>query len=182
MTYHISRTTFDTPRFQISHQRQQYLWIVYVSCMLLFLSCQTEQGNYTAVSHNGQYVYGVWKARTAKAAKNLSRQIDQTWTGGLLQIDPLSLITTEEPMDLLPANEEATHWVRVGNPSVDVGKDLYKNVIGGNPELYHSYGFIEGVSVEYQTPRLGSHPLILLEIFDMGTSENAFGVYSRDPG
>ena len=180
MTYHVSRSTFDTPRFQISHQWQLYLWIVYLSCMLLFLACQTEQGNYTAVSQNGQYIYGVRKARTAKAAKNLSRQIDQASTEGLLQIDSLSLITTEKPMDLLPANEEASHWVRVGKPSVDVGKDLYKNVIGGNPELYHSYGFIEGASVEYQTPRLGSQPLILLEVFDMGTPENAFGVYSRN--
>ena len=180
MTYHESRFTFDTLRFQISHQRHQYLWFVYASCLLLFLSCQTEQGNYTAVSQNGQYVYGVWKARTVKAAKNLSRQIHQASTEGLLPIEALSLITTEKPMDLLPANGEATHWVRAGKPSVDVGKDLYKNVIGGNPELYHSYGFVEGASVEYQTPRLGSQPFILLEIFDMGTPENAFGVYSRD--
>ena len=180
MTYHESRFTFDIPRFQLSHQWRQYLWIVYASGMLLFFSCQVEQGNYTAVSQNGPYVYGVWKARTAKAAKNLSGQIDQASTEGLLQIDLLSSITTEKPLDLLPANKEASHWIRVGKPGVDVGKDLYKNVIGGNPELYHSYGFIEGASVEYQTPRLGSQPLILLEVFDMGTPENAFGVYSRN--
>ena len=179
VTYHESRFTFDTLRFQTSHQ-WKYLWIVYAAWMLLFFSCQADQGNYTAVSQNGQYVYGVWKARTAKAAKNLSRHIDQTSPEGLLQIDSLSSITTEKPLDLLPANEEASHWVRVRQPSVDVGKELYKNVIGGNPKLYHSYGFVEGASVEYQTPRLGSQPLILLEVFDMGTPENAFGVYSRD--
>ena len=180
MTYHESRFTFDNPRFQISGQWRQYPWIAYVVCMLLLLSCQAEQGNYTAVSQNGRYVYGVWKARTAKAAIKLSREIHQASTEELLQVDSLSLITSEKPMDLLPANGEATHWVRAGTPSVDVGKDLYKNVIGGNPELYHSYGFVEGASVEYQTPRLGSQPLILFEIFDMGTPENAFGVYSRD--
>ena len=180
MTYHVSRFAFDTPNLHISHQWRQVLWIVYASWLLLFISCQTEQGNYTAVSQNGQYVYGVWKARTAKAAKELSRQIYQASTEGLLQIDSLSLITTEKPMDLLPADEEASHWVRVRKPSVDVGKDLYKHVIGGNPELYHSYGFVEGASVEYQTPRLGSQPLIHLEVFDMGTPENAFGIYSRD--
>ena len=180
MTYHESRFTFDTPRFRISRQWRQYLWIVYASWMLLFTSCQTEQGNYTAVSQSGQYIYGVWKARTTKAAENLSREIHQAPTQGLLQSDLLSQITTEKPMDLLPGSGEATHWVRAAKPSVDVGKDLYKNVIGGNPELYHSYGFVEGVSVEYQTPRLGSQPFILLEVFDMGTPENAFGVYSRD--
>ncbi len=192
MTYHVSRITFCTPHFQISHRWRQYLWIVHVSCALLFLSCQAEQGNYTAVSQNGQYVYGVWKARTAKAAKGLSRQITQvpvssrmlgevgTRTETLPQMDSLPLITTAKPMDLLPANGEASHWVRAGKPSVDIGKALYKNVIGGNPELYHNYGFIEGATVEYQTPRLGSQPLILLEVFDMGTPENAFGIYSRN--
>ena len=180
MTYHESRFTFDTPHFQISRQWRQYFWIVYASWMLLFTSCQTEQGNYTAVSQSGQYIYGVWKARTAKAAENLSREIHQALTQELLQGDSLPLITTEKPMDLLPANGEATHWIRAAKPSVDVGKDLYKNVIGGNPELYHSYGFVEGASVEYQTPRLGSQPFILLEVFDMGIPENAFGVYSRD--
>ena len=158
--------------------------------MLLFLACQTEQGNYTAVSQNGQYVYGVWKSRTAKAAKELSRQITQVpierdtqnsaWTKAPPQIDLLSSITTAKPVDLLPTDGEASHWVRAGKPSVDIGRDLYKHVIGGNPELYHNYGFIEGVTVEYQTPRLGSQPLILLEVFDMGTPENAFGVYSRN--
>ncbi len=148
--------------------------------MPLLLSCQREQGNYTVVNQNGQYLYGVWKARTAKAAEVLSRQTQDTWTEEPPQVDLLSSITTAKPIELLPADGEASHWVRVGKPSVDVGKDLYKNVIGGNPELYHNYGFIEGASVEYQTPRLGSQPLILLEVFDMGTPENAFGVYSRN--
>ena len=179
VTYHESRITFDTPYFQIFHRWQQYLWIVCVFCMLLLLSCQTERGNYTAVSQGGQYVYGVWKARTAKAAKEFSHQIAQAWTVGSPQIDAPSLITAAMPAELLPADGDTSYWVRVGKPSVDIGKDLYKNVIGGNPELYHSYGFIEVVTVEYQTPRLGSQPLILLEIFDMGTPENAFGVYSR---
>ena len=151
-----------------------------MSCALLLLSCQTEQGNYTVVSQSGQYVYGVWKARTAKAAKDLSRHMDRALTEGLPQVGLLPLVTTEKPVNLLPANGEASHWVRVGAPSIDVGKDLYKNVIGGNPQLYHNYGFIEGASVQYQTPRLGSQPLILLEVFDMGTPENAFGIYSRN--
>ena len=150
-------------------------------CMLLFLSCQSEQGNYTVVSQNGQYVYGVWKARTAKTAEALSRQIAQgAWTEAPPHIDALSFITTAKPTELLPADGEVSHWIRVGKPSIDAGEELYKNVIGGNPELYHNYGFIEAASVEYQTPRLGSQPLILLEVFDMGTPENAFGVYSRN--
>lgn len=180
MTDHELRITFDTPRFQNSHRWGRYLWIAFVSCALPLLSCQTEQGNYTIASQNGQYIYGAWKARTAKAAKDLSRQMDQASAEGISQVGPLLSVTTEKPMGLLPANGEVSHWVRVGEPSIDVGKDLYRNVIGGNPELYHNYGFIEGASVQYQTPRLGSQPLILLEVFDMGTPENAFGIYSRN--
>lgn len=179
MTYCISRFTFNIPPFQIARRGRKYLWGVYLFCMLLFLSCQTEKGSYTAVGQSGQCVYSVWKARTAKAAAELSYQITQARKANLHQI-PLLTITAAKPIELLPADEEASHWVRVGDAGVDVGKDLYKNVIGGSPELYHSYGFIEGASVEYQTPRLGSQPLILLEIFDMGTPENAFGIYSRN--
>ncbi len=180
MTYHIARFIFDTLRFQNFHRWCQYLWIVYVSCALPLLACQTEQGDYTIASQNGQYIYGVWKARTAKAAKDLSGQMEQTSVEGIPQVDSLRSITTEKPVSLLPTDGEASHWVRAGEPSSDVGKDLYKNVIGGNPELYHSYGFIEGASVQYQTPQLGSQPLILLEVFDMGSPENAFGIYSRN--
>ncbi len=172
MTYYVSC-------FQIHHQWWQYLWIFHAFYTLLFLSCRAEQGNYTAVNQNGQYVYGVWDARTARAAKTFSRQIAQAWAQVPPRIDPLPIITTTRPTGFLPANGAASHWVRSRKPSIYIGKDLYKDVIGGNPELYHTYGFIEGANVEYQTPQLGSKPLIFVEVFDMGSPENAFGLYSR---
>ena len=179
MTYPVSLFTFCTSHLQIYQQWRRYLWIFHAFYTLLFLSCRAEQGNYTAVNQNGQYVYGVWKARTAKAAKTLSRQIAQAWTEAPPQIDSLPVITTAKPIEFLPANGEASHWISARKPSTYIGEDLYKHVISGNPELYHIYGFIEGADVEYQTPRLGSKPLIYVEVFDMGTPENAFGLYSR---
>ena len=154
------------------------LWIFHAFYPLFFLSCHTEQGNYTAVNQYGHYVYGVWNARTAKAAEKLSHQIVQACASESPQINPLSISTTARPIDLLPADKEASHWVRSRKPSSYTRENLYNDVLGGNAELYRTYGFVEQANVEYQTPQLGSSPLILVEIFDMRSPENAFGLYS----
>lgn len=161
-------------------KRWQYHWFFHTVYAFIFLSCYAEQGNYTAVNHNDQYLYGIWYARTAKAAENLSRQIDTAFATKSPQIKPLPIITIVKSINLLPEDGEATGWVRSREPSTYTGQHLYKDVIGGNAGLYHSYGFVEGANVEYQTPKFGSKPLILVEIFDMGTPENAFGRYSFD--
>ena len=187
--FHASRS-----RFCIRHPLWHHLWIFQVFCSLLFFSCRAEQGNYTAVSQNGQYVYGVWNARTAQAAKKLSHQIVQVWlketkeigVGAGLKLSFASrsegnapTMTIANPMDLLPRDGEASQWVRSRQASTYIGKNLYQDVLGGgNAELYHAYGFVEQTDVEYQTPQLGSKPLILVEISDMGSPENAFGLYS----
>ena len=160
--------------------RWHYIWFFHIICALIFLSCRSEQGNYTALNHNGHYLYGVWHANTAKAAENLSRQIATEITAESPQIKRLPIITTANSKNLLPKDGDATDWVRSRMPNTYTGQNLYKDVIGGNPGLYHSYGYVEGANVEYQTPKLGSKPLILVEIFDMGTPENAFGRYSFD--
>ena len=75
-------------------------------------------------------------------------------------------------------NTLKAYWWQAGTYT---DKNLYKDVIGGEPELYelyHSYGFIRQANIEYQTPRFASRPLIFVEIFDMGIPENAFGIYS----
>jgi hypothetical protein len=172
-TFHVSRFTFHVSRF-----RRYSFWVLAFSS-LLFLSCRTEPGNYTAVNQYGPYVYGVWNARTAKAAKNLSRQIVQAWSKETREIQSLPIMTTARPVDLLPRDGEASQWVGSRQASTYIGKNLYQDVLGGgNAELYHAYGFVEQADVEYQTPQLGSKPLILVEIFDMGSPENAFGLYS----
>ena len=161
-------------------KRYQYLWFFHTVYVLIFLSCRAEQGNYTAVNHNGQYLYGIWQARTIKAAENLSRQIETAYAPESPQLERLPITTIVNSINLLPKDGQAADWVRSREPSTYTGEHLYKDVIGGNAGLYHAYGFVEGANVEYQTPKLGSKPLILVEIFDMGTPENAFGRYSFD--
>ena len=72
-------------------------------------------------------------------------------------------------------------WLQSRAPSTYHGKTLYRDRAlspEASPDLYYAYGFQQQAEVEYQAPQFGSKPLILLEIFDMGTPENAFGIYS----
>ena len=160
--------------------RWHNFWFLHFIYALILLSCRAEQGNYTALNQNEHYLYGIWHAHTAKAAENLSRQIAAEIAAESTQINRLPIITTVASKNLLPKDGEADDWIRSRIPRTYTRQNLYKDVIGGNPGLYHSYGFVEGANVEYQTPKLGSKPLILVEIFDMGTPENAFGRYSFD--
>ena len=156
--------------------------ILHVSCFtlyaMLFLACHAEQGNYTAVSRKGEYICGIWKAHTANIAQKMLDNIAQKGVEGEQPIKPLPIITAVKPIELLPADGAFSDWVRLRKPTTYTSENLYKDVFGGEPELYRSYGFIEQANVEYQSPRLASYPLILVEIFDMGRPENAFGVYS----
>lgn len=228
-----------------------------ILCISLCLAC-SEQGNYTTVSHKGAYVFGVWQAHTAEVAEEFLHHTSQSVAAASESIEPLPIITTARPAELLPIDGEVSRWMRSWQlalrlslefevelekggttpssalrqaflskgvplsedaiistqkrgvpspanwlitdetnqqiygvkkephtlkvywrkPSTYTAENLYKNVIGVEPKLYHSYGFIEQTNIEYQTPRFASRPLILVEIFDMGSPENAFGIYS----
>ena len=154
----------------------------YFLCGLILISCSGEQGNWTAAQQEDRYIYGVWQSATAKKAEQLMLEMaeniksasgadeESSTTEGILQ-------TTVSPASLLPSNGELLGWVQSGVPSTYQGKTLYRDR-ATSPDLYYAYGFERQAEVEYETPRFGSKPLILLEIFDMGTPENAFGIYN----
>ena len=147
-------------------------------CMAMFLSCGADQKDYTALVREGRYLYGVWNTHSEKVAKKLINQMTQTGVKEKLQIPSLPIATSLKAADLLPVNDDVPDWVRSRNPSGYTAENLYKDTLGGHPDLYHAYGLIEQAEVDYQTPLLASYPLIRVEIFDMGTPENAFGIYS----
>ena len=149
---------------------------------LILISCGGEQGNWTAVHQESEYIYGVWHSTTAKKTqqvildvgeniKNGSTLLEQSLTAGALRQ------TTVPPVQLLPSDGELSGWVQSGAPSTYEGKTLYRDR-ASSPDLFYAYGFEKQAEVEYETPQFGSKPLILLEIFDMGTPENAFGIYN----
>ena len=159
-----------------------------ISCIfilsLILLACQQEQGDWTSVQQKDDYIYGVWHSTTAQKAeetilevaeniKEASVLLEQSLTAGS------TVQTTVSPDQLLPSNEELelSGWVQSRAPSTYQGKTLYRDRASA-PDLYYAYGFEQQAEVEYETPQFGSKPLILLEIFDMGTPENAFGIYN----
>ena len=149
-----------------------------VCCMVILLSCSADQKHHTALLREGQYLFGVWNTYSEEVATKLIDQMTQTGAQEREQIPSLPIETSLKPADLLPVDGDVTDWVRSRDPSGYTAKDLYKDTLGGQPELYQAYGVIEQAEVEYQTPLLGSYPLIRVEIFDMRTPENAFGIYS----
>lgn len=152
--------------------------IFFTCCVAILLSCSADQKEYTALTREGQYLFGVWNTHSEKAATRLIDQMIQTGVQEGEQIPSLPIRTSVEPVNLLPVDGDVTDWVRSRDSSGYTANDLYKDTLGGHPELYHAYGVIKQAEVEYQTPLLGSYPLIRVEIFDMGTAENAFGIYS----
>ena len=149
---------------------------------LVLISCGEEQGNWTAVQQEGEYIYGVWHSASMKKTEQMMLEIFENIesTSTLPRESRSETEITEtniSPEHLLPSNGEVSDWVQSRAPSTYKGETLYRDRATA-PELYHAYGFQQQAEVEYQTPRFGSRPLILLEIFDMGTPENAFGIYN----
>ena len=149
---------------------------------LMLISCSTEQGDWTAVQQEGEYIYGVWHSATVKKAEQMMlKVVENIKSASMLSEQQLTIEEVEQtaisPEHLLPGDGEFLDWVRSRAPSTYQGKTLYRDR-AASPDLYHAYGFQRQAEVEYQAPQFGSKPLILLEIFDMGTPENAFGIYS----
>ena len=149
---------------------------------LMLISCSEEQGNWTAVQQNGKYVYGVWHSASVKRAEQVMQQVSENVKSASVQSGELPTVksivqTNISPEHLLPSDGEILDWVQSRKPSTYAGKTLYRDRPTA-PDLFHAYGFQQQAEVEYETPRFGSKPLILLEIFDMGTPENAFGIYN----
>jgi hypothetical protein len=179
--------------------------------MIVLLSCQQEQENLTSINQENAYIFGVWKAPTAKSAKeviaNVSAKIhahakiqpspivesqqqknaklkdseSKHFTESETVYEPLPYSTTAAPETLLPRDGEVINWVRSRKPTTYNSETLYEDrfmFLETYPEIFRNYGFQKQAEVEYQNSKFGSVPYILLEIFDMGTPENAFGIFS----
>ena len=165
----------------------------------ILISCGSEQGNLTSINHEDRYVFGVWNAPTTKDAQEVIAEISeniqtygqkknlQQQSGTPQDSDDsvtnsiLSYVTTSKPETLLPQDGEIKDWVRANKPTTYNTENLYNDryvLSEMYPNIYHHYGFQAQAEVEYQSPKFGSEPYILLEIFDMGKPENAFGIFS----
>ena len=74
--------------------------------------------------------------------------------------------------DLLP--ESVAGWTR-GDPSVTYDRETIFDYINGAGEVYRSYAFSHVMVAVYTGPE---GPDITVELFDMGNSADAYGVFS----
>jgi hypothetical protein len=75
---------------------------------------------------------------------------------------------------LLPENKSCGDWLAVGQTEHYQSDELYF-LINGGADLYLEYGFKEVVAQSYQN---NANERISVEIYDMGSSEAAFGIFS----
>lgn len=173
MIYEATRILYKRPHFLLST-------LLFFSSMLI--SCDQEKGNWTSVQQEAEYIYGVWHSATTKQTQRMILEVGENIknASGLLEQSVTTrdnFQTTVPPNHLLPSNGELSGWVQSRAPSTYEGKTLYRDR-PSSPDLYYAYGFKRQAEVEYETPQFGSKPLILLEVFDMGSPENALGIYN----
>jgi len=149
--------------------------------LMIFISCQ-QQENLISVQQEGIYIFGTWYAPTNKNVNHTRTEIlNSIKLHNQKRKNSLPLITDVAPETLLPQNGEINDWVRSTKPTTYNPKTLYVDrFIPSEDEItiYKEFGFQSQAEVEFQSPKYESLPFILLEIFDMGTPENAFGIFS----
>jgi hypothetical protein len=74
----------------------------------------------------------------------------------------------------LPGTDEIGEWKEDGSPREYKGEDLFSYINGG-AEIYHEYGFAQVIVQDFKRKNGKS---IALEIFEMESSEAAYGIYS----
>ncbi len=74
----------------------------------------------------------------------------------------------------LPGTDETGEWKEDGSRQEYKGEDLYSYINGG-AEIYHEYGFKQVIVQDY-TRKNGKS--IALEIFEMESTESAYGIYT----
>ena len=155
---------------------------------LSMLGCQ-KKDRYLSIAQYENYLYGALQINSVKKTKKLIGEIlprlskfDSEKSNLTDVVDTFS--PSRDPdssvslVDLLPNNNEIEGWNHVKPPKIYNGRELYYDVPFGNPQLYFRYGFRQQAHVEFQSPKLGARPLILAEVFDLGTAENAYSLFS----
>lgn len=86
----------------------------------------------------------------------------------------------KRPKEILNKNflpETLGDWKRISGPNIYEGKDKLYEYIDGGAEPYLSYSFIRVSNAEYLKE---TGKKILVDIWEFGSPEDAFGVFSKD--
>lgn len=169
------------------------LALLLVIVIFIALGCQQEMSDsrYTAVTTQGRYLLSVWRARTSKEAINRGQKLLSAIPmnadaphQGLSQesgqgVSSAASIEKLKLADILPKDDQVKGWSIAKKVETYVGQDLFRFMLfRSEAEIYHAYHFVELASAEYRNPKLHKEPLLRVDLYDMGSPENAFGIYS----
>lgn len=150
------------------------LWVV-------LAGCGGETKPEIWMGRRGSAVFGVWDCDRPRVAERLLKR----WA---TVSPPPEVPSTPEHQtsylsSLLPPDNVVPGWERVAKP-VDVEGDALERYLRRTPVEFEAFGVQRLIAAEYRFPRLGPWAQLVIEIYDMGTPENAFGIYSqkRIPG
>jgi hypothetical protein len=87
---------------------------------------------------------------------------------------------SQELVNLFQKEDQFLGFKRVYGPTYYGFENLF-NYINGGAELYLTYGFLELLVVEFDEDQDPVHRAVL-EIYNMGTTENSFGVFKTEAG
>jgi hypothetical protein len=93
----------------------------------------------------------------------------------LLMVPSSHAITLEALRSRLP--DKVADWSRARVDQIYTPQTIF-DYINGGAEVYKAYNMRRCLSRQYTTAR---GPVIMLDVFDMGTSEDAYGVFTHDP-
>jgi hypothetical protein len=83
----------------------------------------------------------------------------------------------EREVNALPLPPEAAGWAADGDPSIFDTESIY-SYIDGHAEVYMAYGMKRCVSRRYAAP--GTDGEIVVDLFEMASPADAYGVFSHD--
>jgi len=84
-------------------------------------------------------------------------------------------VTLEQLRSGLP--EKVMAWSRAGDDKIYTPQTIF-DYINGGAEVYKAYNMRHCLSRRYTTAQ---GPAIVLDVFDMGSSKDAYGVFTHDP-
>ena len=84
-------------------------------------------------------------------------------------------VTLEQLRSGLP--EKVMAWSRAGDDNIYTPQTIF-GYINGGAEVYKAYNMRQCLSRRYTAAQ---KPAIVLDVFDMGTSKDAYGVFTHDP-
>jgi len=158
--------------------KQTSLIALLIIILLLGIGCEKQEKKIEIVrNYDVEDVTG--KAKEPEPTSQVQSTISQTEP--VVNTSNISLETSNLKPDLnlknlLPDLKNHPDFKLTKEPEFFIGKDLYEYIDGG-AELYHSYNFRQIITAEYQSQ---SNPdlSIIIDIYDMSTPDNAFGVFS----